>query len=123
MPKTALPAPTVDEWVEQHVEPALQPIVERLRALMRALAPSAREHVSYNMPSYSGQHLIIAYLNAGRQHVTLSFTVGVNFEDKYGRLRGTAKHARYLRYQSVDDIDETLLRYYVKQALKHDRRD
>lgn len=122
MPKPTASPPTVDEWIAQHVEPALVPIVDRLRALMRALAPGAREHISYNMPSYSGQHLIIAYLNAGRQHVTLSFTVGVNFDDKYGQLRGSAKHARFLRYKSVDDINETHLRYYVKQALQHDRR-
>lgn len=122
MAKTAAPKPTVDEWVAQHVEPDLLPIVDGLRALLRTLAPTAREEVGYNMPMYHGRHVPLAYITAARHHITLSFTVGVNFDDKYGQLRGSAKHARYLRFKSVDDINETHLRYYIRQAIKHDRR-
>jgi hypothetical protein len=117
-----MPNPTVDEWVQRRVEPELVPIVDRIRALMREIAPEVEEKVSYNMPAFCGKHLIIAYITAAKAHITFSFTVGVNFEDKYGKLKGTAKHARYLRYRSVGDIDEKLVKYYVRQAVKHDRR-
>ena len=113
--------PTVDEFVQQRVAPEMQPIVARLREVMRAIAPAAREMISYNMPVFVGRH-IIAYITAARQHVTFSFTLGVNFEDKYGLLRGQAKHARYLRLKKVEDINPAVLRYYVKQALARDRQ-
>jgi hypothetical protein len=46
---------------------------------------------------------------------------GVGFEDKYGLLRGTAKHARFVRMKNVGDVNKPALRYYVKQALKLDK--
>jgi hypothetical protein len=112
---------TVDEFVQQRVPPALQPTVARLRELMRELAPSTRELISYGMPVFCGKN-IIAYITAVNKYVTFSFTVGVQFEDKYGLLRGAGKHARYLRYKTPEDINKTIVRYYVKQALAKDRK-
>jgi hypothetical protein len=102
--------PTVDEFVQARVAPEMQPIVARLRELMRTLAPTAREMISYDMPVWV-EHHIIAYLTAAPQHVTFSFTLGVNFEDKYGLLKGKAKHARYLRLKKVEEINQAALRY------------
>lgn len=112
---------TVDEYIQARVTPELQPIVARLRALMRELAPKAREMVSYDMPVFVGKN-ILAYITAASGHITFSFTLGVNFEDKYGLLRGKAKHARYLRLKKVEDIpSKTVLGYYVRQAVKWDK--
>jgi hypothetical protein len=112
---------TVDEFVQQRVALELQPIVARLRELMRELAPTATEKISYDMPVYCGRH-IFAYMTAASKHVTFSFTQGVRLEDKYGLLRGAAKHARYLRLKKLEDINKTALRYYVRQALRLDRQ-
>ena len=112
---------TVDEFVQERVAPELQPIVARLRELMRELAPTTSELISYDMPVFCGRH-IIAYITAAKKHITFSFTLGVNFEDKHGLLLGAAKHARYLRFKQVEDINKTALRYYVKQALARDRQ-
>jgi len=112
---------TVDEYVQERVVPELQPIVARLRELMRELAPTTRELISYDMPVFCERN-IIAYITAAKTHITFSFTLGVNFEDKYGLLRGKAKHARYLRLKKVEDINKTALRYYVKQALARNRQ-
>ena len=46
---------------------------------------------------------------------------GVGIEDRYGLLRGTAKHARYVRMKNLDEINKPALRYYIKQALKLDK--
>ncbi len=42
-----MPIATVDEFVQQRVAPELRLIVERLRALLAELAPSAHEEISY----------------------------------------------------------------------------
>ncbi len=111
---------TVDEWIEAHVNPELRPVVARLREVMREVTPKTREMVSYKMPVYVDRN-IIAYINAAQTYITFSFTLGVNFEDKYGLLRGKAKHARFLRLKSVEDINKAAVRYYVKQARALDR--
>ncbi len=112
---------TVDEFVQERVAPELQPIVARLRELMRELAPKSTELISYDMPVFCGRY-ILAYITSAQKHITFSFTLGVNFEDKYGLLRGAAKNSRYLRLKKVEDINKTALRYYVKQALAQDRK-
>jgi hypothetical protein len=111
----------VDEFIRHRVEPELQPLVARLRGLMRELAPTTRELIRYNMPVFCGRN-IIAYITPARQHITLSFTLGVRFEDKYGLLRGSAKDARHLKLKTIADINKTALRYYVKQGLALDRK-
>ena len=113
-------ATDVDVFIQERVPQALQPVVARLRALMRELAPTTRELISYDMPVFVEKN-IVAYITAAQHHITFSFTLGVQFEDKYGLLRGKAKHARYLRFKDPDDINKTALRYYVRQALAKDR--
>lgn len=112
---------TVDEFVQQRVAPELQPIVARLRELMREIAPTTTELISYDMPVFCGRH-ILAYITAAKKHITFSFTLGVRFEDKYGLLRGTGKNSRHLQLKTLTGINKTVLRYYVKQALAQDRQ-
>jgi len=45
---------------------------------------------------------------------------GVVFEDRYGLLRGGAKHSRFVRIKKLEELNKPAVRYYVKQALKHD---
>jgi hypothetical protein len=116
-----MPDPSVDDYVQQRVRPELRPVAERVRQVMRELAPKAIEKISYNMPVYAGRH-IFAYFNASKTHITLSFTLGAGFEDKHGLLRGKAKHARFLKLKRVEDVNKTVLRYYVRQALAEDKR-
>ena len=92
-----------------------------VRGLMREWAPKADEKISYGMLTWSGQ-LIFAWLIPTTKDITFSFMQGAYFEDKYGLLRGTGKHARHVKLKTLDDINKTTLRYYVRQALKHDKR-
>src|SRR5579859_162017 len=113
-------ANTVDEFVQERVAPELQPIVARLRELICYMAPTTTEKISYDMPVFTGRK-IVAYITAARHHITLSFTYGARLEDKYGLLRGKAKGARYLQYKNLADINKTVLRYHLKQAVALDR--
>src|SRR4030081_2173298 len=111
---------TVDEFVERTVLPEFRPVVADLRKLMREYAPKAKEEMSYGLPMYI-QRLTLAWISPSKTGVTLSFMRGVGFEDKYGLLRGTAKHARFVRMKNMGDVNKPALRYYVKQALKLDK--
>lgn len=58
-----------------------------------------------------------------KNDVTLSFTRGVLLEDKYGLLKGSAKAgARHVKMTNLAEVNKPALRYYIKQAVKLDRR-
>jgi hypothetical protein len=111
----------VDEYVRARVAPEYQGIVARIRALMHELAPAARESMSYGMPTYKVKK-IITYILPTKKDITFSFTYGAKFQDKYGFLKGSAKFARYLKFKTTAEIDEEVVRYYLRQALELDRR-
>jgi hypothetical protein len=111
---------TVDEFVKTKVQPEFRPIVGAVRGLMREFAPGAREAISYGMPTY-GQNKPVAWINASKSGITLGFRQGAYFEDKFGLLRGVAKHARNVRMKTLDDVNKPALKYYIKQAVKLDK--
>jgi hypothetical protein len=115
-----MPAQTVDSFVKQKVPPALKPIVATVRELMREWAPKADEKISYGMLVWSG-NLIFAWIIPTKKDITFGFMQGAYFEDKYGLLQGTGKHARHVKLKKLEDVQKTILRYYVRQAMKIDK--
>ncbi len=73
------------------------------------------------MPVYKGKSLF-AWINPPKKDVTLSFTRGVQMEDRYGLLKGTAKAGtRHVRMRNVAELNKHALKYSIKQALKLDK--
>ena len=110
---------TVDEYVKARVSPEFRSAVAEVRRVMKGLAPKVQEVFAYGMPCYKGRH-ILAYMMAGKKGVTLGFTRGKLMQDRYGRLKGSAKWARNLLLRSKADVDPAAIRYYARQALALD---
>jgi len=110
---------TVDDWVEAKVPPEYRELAADLRQAVRDLAPDAVEEISYGMPCYKRRR-IFAYLNAGKDGLTLSFTRGVQIEDSFGLLHGKAKGARFLKLKRLSDLNREALADYMRQALALD---
>jgi hypothetical protein len=111
---------TVDEFVEAKVAPEFRPIVAVIPSLMKECAPDAEEVISYGMPVYKGKTLF-AWINPPKKDVTFTFTRGVQMEDRYGLLRGTAKGgARHVKMKDLGDVNKPALNYYITQAVKLD---
>ena len=110
---------TVDEFIKTKVMPQFQPIVTELRALIRQAAPNATEVMSYGIPNYRGKRGL-AVISPAKTHITLAFSRGAEFDDKYGLLEGVGKVSKNLRFRDIKEINEEALRYYMKQALKLD---
>src|ERR1044071_2812643 len=104
---------TVDEFVKTRVLPKYQPIVQKLRKLIRQMAPDAKEIMSYGIPNFRGKRGV-AVINPAKTHVTLAFSRGAEFEDKYGLLEGVGKVSKNLRFKDVTDINEEALNYYIQ---------
>ncbi len=112
---------TVDEFVKTKVLPEFQPIVAVLRKLLHKYAPDAREFMSYGIPNYKGKRGL-AVISPAKKHITLAFSRGADFEDKYGLLEGVGKVSKNVRFKNLEDINEDAFRYYIKQALEFDKQ-
>ncbi len=112
---------TVDEFVQTKVLPQFWPVVEMIRALMKEYAPDAEELISYGIPAYRRKR-IIAVISPTKKDITLSFSRGSLFEDKYQLLRGVGKVSLHVKLKSVETANQEALRYYIQQAVKWDER-
>lgn len=116
-----MPEMTVDEFVLRRVLPEYRDIVTEIRKLMREYAPGASELISYGIPTYRGKRAI-AVISPTKQGITLAFSRGASFEDRYGLLEGVGKVSKNVRMKTLKDVNKTALRYYIKQALELDSR-
>src|ERR1700730_9213687 len=114
-------AMTVDEFVAKKGLPEFRPAVAAIRSLMRASAPDAKEVMSYGLPMYI-RKATLAWISPSKTGIKFGFTYGGAFEDRYGLLRGAGKHAKHVRMKNLGEVNKPALRYYIKQALKLDKR-
>jgi hypothetical protein len=111
----------VDAFIAQSVRPEYHGLVAVLREVMREAAPDAALAMSYGLPMWKGRGYL-AYLSPSQRGLTFGFPYGAHFSDPHGVLQGHAKHARHLKYRRVGDVDESVLRSYVAQAVARDAR-
>src|SRR5512147_1051769 len=87
---------TVDEFVETKVLPEYREIVMAFRRLMRDCAPNITEEISYGIPAYRGKR-ILAVISPTKKGITIAFSRGAEFDDKYGLLEGVGKVSKNVR--------------------------
>jgi uncharacterized protein YdhG (YjbR/CyaY superfamily) len=109
--------PTVHEFISRRVQPEHREIVQKIRKLMGELAPSATEILTYGILGWKVKR-IIAVVSPTRKDITLAFSRGASFEDKYGLLQGAGKVSKNLKFKDAKDVKKTILAYYIKQALR-----
>ena len=112
---------TVNEFVESKVLPEFWPVVAAIQSLMKECAPKAREVMSYGLPMYL-QNSTLAWISPSKRGITFGFMRGASFEDRYGLLGGVGKHSKHVKMKNLSEVNKTALRYYIKQAVKLDKR-
>jgi hypothetical protein len=117
--KKPRPFSTVEEFIEARVLPEYRNIVTMIRRAMREHAPESEEVLTYGILGFRKRR-IIAVISPTKKGITLAFSRGAEFEDRYGLLEGVGKVSKNVRLSAVDDIPKPALRYYIKQALELD---
>ena len=107
--------------MQHKVQPEHQEIVDFLRKFMHEVAPDAKEVVTYGILGWR-QNLILAVISPTRKDITFSFSRGAEFEDKYGLLAGVGKVSKFVKIKNLKDVNETALKYYIRQAVKLDKK-
>ncbi|HEX6399876.1 MAG TPA: DUF1801 domain-containing protein [Actinomycetota bacterium] len=128
--ETIPPEALLADFTPSHVAMA-----ERLRTLVRASAPDAIERVrsgwrliGYDLPRRRGT-TFFAWIWPQPEHVHLGFPLGIVMSDPDGLMQGAGitKQARWLTYDTVDDINEGVAKRLIEEALRvagmsHDER-
>jgi hypothetical protein len=112
---------SVDEFIQTRVQPEFHPVVRLIRELMKECAPEAQEVISYGIPAYRINR-IIAVISPTKKDITLAFSRGIDFEDKYGLLQGVGKVSKHVKLKDPATANQDALRYYIKQAVDADKR-
>ena len=101
-------------------------IVERLRTLVTDVVPDAIERVrprwrliGYDLNRRRGA-TFFAWIWPQPEHVHLGFPLGVVMTDPDGVMEGAGitKQARWLTYDSPEDIDEAVARRLIEEAAR-----
>jgi hypothetical protein len=104
----------------KHVSPEHRGTVTMIRRLMRDAAPEAKEVMTYGTLGWKANG-IIAVINPTKKYVTFVFLRGAEFKDKYGLLEGGGKAQKLIRIKKTH-ANTDVLRYYVKQSVKLDKK-
>ena len=112
---------TVDDFVEKKVLPEYRGLVSEIRKLMRECAPDAKEVISYGVPMYK-QRRTLAVISPTKHGITLAFSRGATFKDRYGLLEGVGRVSKNVRMKDLKELNKAALRYYIKQALDFDKQ-
>lgn len=112
---------TVEEFIDQKVRPEHREVVDRLRKLMREVAPKAEEMITYGILGWRG-NLMLAVISPTKKDITFAFSRGAEFEDKYALLKGVGKKSKHVKIKNVQAINQEVLEYYIKQALELDAK-
>jgi hypothetical protein len=117
---TPAPSPRgVDAFIEARVRPEYRDVVAMLRATMRKQAPRSEEILTYGILGFKVNR-IFAVISPTKKGITLAFSRGAQFEDKYGLLEGVGKVSKNIRLSEANGIAKPVLHYYIKQALRFD---
>jgi hypothetical protein len=108
----------VDSWLYEH-DPYLRQIASTLREIVLEEDPGLKESVKWGNPIYEGKQRII-YLSATEEYITLGFFNGANLNDASERMECSGKRMRQFRVRALEDINESQIRTWVKQALAID---
>lgn len=115
----------IELFIESKVLPEYRAIVDKFRRLITSEFPDLKEEMRggtekyYGVPVYR-YHRIIITLSPTKKGITFSFSDGKKFEDKYSLLEGEGNKTLNLRVSNVDDFQEEILRYYIRQAIALD---
>lgn len=108
----------VEAYILKQPEP-YKSILLQLQAIVEAVAPNTELLYKWRLPFYYCNGIPLCYFNQSKDYVDLAFWHGERFEEyKEHYVTENRKTVMSLRYKSVDDIDDKVIVYVIKQQLK-----
>ncbi|HKB16622.1 MAG TPA: DUF1801 domain-containing protein [Planctomycetota bacterium] len=112
---------TIDEWLSR-CSGETRAALERLRKIIRAAAPEAEECISYQLPAFRQDGMLVAF-GATENHCSffpMSSTLLAAHEEE---LEGFDTSKGTIRFQPDEPLPAALVRKLVKERLAENRRN
>jgi hypothetical protein len=106
---------SVDDYLTK-VAPWQRNVIEKLRIVVKAAAPSALESIKWGQPVYEHKGPF-AYIKAHAAQVNFGFWRGAELDDTKRMLQGEGERMRHVKILETHVIDELTLAAFVKQAI------
>ena len=107
--------PEVIEYMDQF-PPDTREILYRIRELISDVVPDVEESIKWAMPTYAYNKKLISYIAGYKKHVTLAFYDGTMLNDPEGKLGGSGKFMRHIKFRSAADIDDEQIRIWILEG-------
>ncbi|HJN25298.1 MAG TPA: DUF1801 domain-containing protein [Rhodospirillales bacterium] len=91
-------------------------IAENLVALFRKHGPDLEEDIKYGGIVFLKEGKIIGGIFSYKDHLSVEFSRGAQFDDPNSRLEGKGKHRRHLKFRDLDDIQSQDTETFIQQA-------
>lgn len=106
---------TIDEYIARCPD-EVQVILEKIRAIVAAVAPDAQERISYRMPAFWQQGILI-YFAAFKSHIGIypPFSGDAKLERALARYRGPKGN---LKFPLDEPVPYQLIRRLVRRKLE-----
>ena len=96
-------------------------IVARVRKIVLQAVPEAKESIKWAQPVHESTGPF-AYIKAFKNYVNFGFWRGVDIKDPKGLLQGTGSKMRHVKLTCLDDIDESTISDFIRQAIKGENK-
>ena len=117
----------LDVFTEEKVLPEYRDLFDAFRKLVAKEYPELKEEMRGGTEKYYGVpvyrlHRIVITVSPTKKGITFAFSDGGQFKDKYKALEGEGKKTLNLRLSSLDEFDETQMKYYIDQSIALDKK-
>lgn len=91
-------------------------IAESLLALFRKHGPELGEDIKYGGIVFLKEGKIIGGIYSYKDHLSVEFSRGAQFDDPDARLEGSGKHRRHLKFRELEDVQGQDAEAFIEQA-------
>lgn len=115
-------AKTPEEYISWNED--YRPLLEKLQSILLS-STELEEKMKWGIPTYCMKNKNVAGIGAFKSYAGLWFFNGVFLSDPANVLinaqEGKTKGMRQWRFESVDEIDEKLVRSYIEEAIQNQK--
>ena len=108
---------TIDEYLAQIRHADQRAALQRLRGMIKAAAPRAEEGISYRIPTFRQQGLLVGF-GATRHHCSFYLLSNSTVADHQAELAGYDTSTGTIRFQPDAPLPAALVRKLVKARIK-----
>ena len=94
-----------------------RPTVDAIRTTIFDVYPDATETIKWNKPIYDVDGVDRFYVDHYTEHVSLGFMQGASLEDPDGKLEGTGKSMRHVKFGDPEEVADPAVRSLVEDAV------